>query len=90
MHISRGRARVSLAELVHHGLWTLPGVDQPRGQQATEDADQSNKHSKLGDKIEDSRAGDGNRTRMTSLEGVWRLAVTMAELGGSLFPDDRS
>jgi hypothetical protein len=26
-------------------------------------------------------AGDGNRTRMTSLEGVWRMAVRAAELG---------
>jgi len=28
----------------------------------------------------DARAGDGNRTRMASLEGVWRTAVTAAEL----------
>jgi hypothetical protein len=34
-------------------------------------------------------AGDGNRTRMTSLEGVCRLAVGPAELSGSLFPLDR-
>jgi hypothetical protein len=26
------------------------------------------------------RAGDGNRTRMTSLEGVWRTGVRAAEL----------
>ena len=30
------------------------------------------------------RADDGNRTRMTSLEGVLHLAVRAAELGGSL------
>ena len=34
-------------------------------------------------------ADDGNRTRMTSLEGVWRLAVMAAELGGSLFARGR-
>jgi len=35
------------------------------------------------------RADDGNRTRMTSLEGAWRPAVTVAELGGSLFASGR-
>jgi hypothetical protein len=33
------------------------------------------------------RAGDGNRTRMTSLEGVLIMAARWAELGGSLLPD---
>jgi hypothetical protein len=28
------------------------------------------------------RAGDGNRTRMTSLEGACRVAVNLVELGG--------
>jgi hypothetical protein len=36
-----------------------------------------------------SGAGDGNRTRMTSMEGVLRLAVKAAELGDSLSDDDR-
>jgi hypothetical protein len=35
------------------------------------------------------RADDGNRTRMTSLEGVLHLAVRAAELGGSLSSGDR-
>jgi hypothetical protein len=35
------------------------------------------------------RADDGNRTRMTSLEGVRRVAVRAAELGGSLSGGDR-
>jgi hypothetical protein len=35
------------------------------------------------------RADDGNRTLMASLEGVWRVAVKAAELGGSLFRGDR-
>ena len=35
------------------------------------------------------RADDGNRTRMTSLEGVLRMAVRAAELGGSLSRGDR-
>ena len=34
-------------------------------------------------------ADDGNRTRMTSLEGVLHLAVRAAELGGSLSGSDR-
>jgi hypothetical protein len=34
-------------------------------------------------------AGDGNRTRMTSLEGVQRMPVHANELGTSLFPGDR-
>jgi hypothetical protein len=34
-------------------------------------------------------AGDGNRTRMTSLEGVLHVAVRSAELGSSLYPDGR-
>ena len=34
-------------------------------------------------------ADDGNRTRMTSLEGVLHLAVRAAELGGSLSGGDR-
>jgi hypothetical protein len=28
-----------------------------------------------------TRAGDGNRTRMASLEGAWRTAVRATELG---------
>jgi len=36
-----------------------------------------------------NRAGDGNRTRLTSLEGVCRLAISLAELGCSLLPTDR-
>jgi hypothetical protein len=35
------------------------------------------------------RADDGNRTRMASLEGAWRMAVKAAELGGSLSGGDR-
>jgi hypothetical protein len=35
-------------------------------------------------------AGDGNRTRMTSLEGVLRMAVRLAELGNSLLGDGRN
>ena len=31
-------------------------------------------------RAENQRAGDGNRTRMTSLEGVWRTGVSAAEL----------
>jgi hypothetical protein len=34
------------------------------------------------------RSDDGNRTRMTSLEGVLHLAVRAAELGGSLSDGD--
>jgi hypothetical protein len=35
------------------------------------------------------RAGDGNRTRMTSLEGVCCLVVKAVEQGGSMFHDGR-
>jgi hypothetical protein len=38
---------------------------------------------------EENRAGDGNRTRMTSLEGVCCLVVTTVEQGASLFHDGR-
>jgi hypothetical protein len=41
------------------------------------------------DQPESRRADDGNRTRMTSLEGVLHLAVRAAELGGSLSGGDR-
>ena len=41
------------------------------------------------DQQEKTGADDGNRTRMTSLEGAWRPAVTVAELGGSLFASGR-
>jgi len=34
-------------------------------------------------------AGDGNRTRMTSLEGVWRTAVRVAELATPMPVDSR-
>jgi hypothetical protein len=34
-------------------------------------------------------AGDGNRTRMASLEGVWRTAVMAAELAVSMSVGDR-
>ena len=34
-------------------------------------------------------AGDGNRTRMTSLEGVWRTAVRAAELATPMLLNGR-
>ena len=37
-----------------------------------------------------TRAGDGNRTRMTSLEGVWRTAVKAAELAVSMSVSSRN
>ena len=40
-----------------------------RSQWTAEDGNQPSKRSKLADEYEESGAGDGNRSRMTSLEG---------------------
>ena len=47
-----------------------------RSQQAVEHSNQPNKRSKFTGELEGNGAGDGNRTRMTSLEGCWPTQVT--------------
>src|SRR5215472_17515396 len=47
-----------------------------RGPRPAEDSIQPSKRSKKQDELEENRAGDGNRTRMTSLEG-WGSAIEL-------------